>query len=208
MRQSTAPIKGQKMKTKVKLFKCARNKYHLITCPDTYVHSAHPINLLCAKFKFCTSSTRYVLLFRYHCMSLYSCQLWELDSANIQLFYTAWRRCIRRIFHRHPRTHNTLLPAICQTDITKVLCDRIQSLLGKAEVSGNMLLKFCSLFVNCRRGSSVCNSKNLCLCTRTNHNCDGTTLRLGGFIRDFISYTDDVPHEDNLQIIIDFLCTE
>ncbi len=133
---------------------------------------------------------------------------WDLESANIQLFYTAWRRCIRKIFHLHPRTHNNLLPAICQTDIRKVLCDRIQSFLGKAEASGNMLIKFCSLFVNRGSGSSVCNSKNMCLCIRTNDNCDETTLRLGGLIRDFISYRDDVSHEDNLKIIIDFLCTE
>ena len=32
--------------------------------------------------------------------------------------------------------------------------------------------------------------------------------RLGGLIWDFISYRDDVPHDDNLKIIIVFLCTE
>ncbi len=50
-----------------------------------------------------------------------------------------------------------------------------------------------------------------CVCTRTNHNCDETTLRLGVFIWDFISNRDEVPYEDNLKhvkIIIDFLCTE
>ncbi len=134
-------------------------------------------------------------------MSPYSCQLWDLNSANIQLFYAAWRRCVRRIFHLHPRTHNKLLPAICQNDIRRVLCDRIQSFLGKVEASGNILRKFCSLFVNRGSGSSVCNSKNMCLCTRTNHNCDETTLRLGGLILDFISYRYDVPHDDNLKIL-------
>ncbi len=58
-------------------------------------------------------------------------------------------------------------------------------------------MKFCTLFVNRGSGSSVCNSKSMCLCTRTNYNCDEITLRLGGFIRDFISYRDYVPHEDN-----------
>ncbi len=72
-----------------------------------------------------------------------------------------------------------------------------------------MLMKFCSfLIVNRGSGSSVCNSKNMCLCTRTNYNCDETTLRLGGLIRDFISCRDDVSHEHNLKIIIDFLCTQ
>ncbi len=141
-------------------------------------------------------------------MSLYSCQLWDWDSANIQLFYTAWRRYIRKIFHLHIRTHNNLLPVTCQDDIRKVLCDRIQSFLGKTKALGNMLMKSCSLFVNRGSGSSACNSKNMCLCTRTNHNYGETTLRLGGLIRDFISYRDDVPHGDNLKIIIDFLCTE
>ncbi len=86
-------------------------------------------------------------------MSLYSCQLWKLDSANIQLLYTAWRGCIRRIFHLHPRTHNKLLPAICPKDIRKVLCDRIQSFLGKVEELENINMKFCSLFINRGSGS-------------------------------------------------------
>ncbi len=48
----------------------------------------------------------------------------------------------------------------------------------------------------------------MCLGIRTNDNCDENTLRLGGLIRDFISYTNDVSYEVNLKIIIDFLCTE
>ncbi len=133
-------------------------------------------------------------------MSLYSCQLWDLDSANILLpdegVFPGSFACTPE-----PIIIYNLLPAICQNDIRKALCGRIQSHLGKAEASGNRLIKFCSLFVNRGGAFSVCNSKNTSLCTRINHNCNETRQRLGGLIRDFISYRGDVPQEDNLKII-------
>ncbi len=55
-------------------------------------------------------------------------------------------------------------------------------------------------------GSSVCNSKNRCLCTRTNHNCD-ETLELGCLKRDFTVSRDNIPHDNSVQLILDFLCT-
>ncbi len=102
-------------------------KEYMLRCIHSFIKR---VNLLGAKFKFCISSKKYVLV-RYYCMSLYSCQLWDLDGANIQLFYTAWRMCIRRIFHLHLRTHDKLLRAICQNDIRKVLCDSTQSFFRK-----------------------------------------------------------------------------
>ncbi len=114
-----------------------------------------------------------------------------LDINVTHIFYNF----VFYIFHLHPRTHNKLLPAICQNDIRKVLCDHVQSFLEKEEASsGNIFMKFCSLCVNRGSGSSVCNSKNMCLCTKTNHNCDETTLRLRSLMRDLIAYWDKKCH--------------
>ncbi len=129
-----------------------------------------------------------------------------LDINITHIFYNF----VFYIFHmQNPRTHDKLLPAICQNDIRKVLCDHVRSFLDKMEASsGHIFMKFCSLCVNRGSGSSVCNSKNMCLCTKTNHNCGETTLRLESLMRDFIAYRDNIPwYDNNVKIILDLLCT-
>ena len=47
-------------------------------------------------------------------MSMYGCVLWDLQSKSVNMFHTAWRKCIRRLYGLPSRTHNDLLPTICQ----------------------------------------------------------------------------------------------
>ena len=56
-------------------------------------------------------------LFQSYCMALYGCQLWDVSDKNTELFYVAWRKCIRRVWGLPQRTHNILLPAICQSTL-------------------------------------------------------------------------------------------
>ena len=59
-----------------------------------------------------TSWQSKVLFFNSHCMSLYGCQLWNLDDPRVEELSVAWRVCCRRLIALHPRTRSHLLPHI------------------------------------------------------------------------------------------------
>ena len=59
-----------------------------------------------------TSWQSKVLFFNSHCMSLYGCQLWNLDDPRVEELSVAWRVCCRRLLALHPRTRSHLLPHI------------------------------------------------------------------------------------------------
>ncbi len=69
-----------------------------------------------------------VLLFNSQCMSLYGCQLWNLDDPRVEELSVAWRVCCRRLLALHPRTRIHLLPHIMtslpvrQTIEKRMLC--------------------------------------------------------------------------------------
>ena len=66
-------------------------------------------NYLLSEFSF-TESISLSKLFDSYCMSVYGSQLWQYNKCNIiEPFYTAWRKCIKRIWNISPRTHNNLL---------------------------------------------------------------------------------------------------
>ena len=77
-------------------------------CTD--MHSR--LNLLMQHFK-CLDSTILYRLFNNFCLSLYSCQLWQISSPKImEPLYIAWRKCVRRIFCLPYTTHCNLVPII------------------------------------------------------------------------------------------------
>ena len=53
-------------------------------------------------------------LFKSFCMSVYGSQLWNFESKTCNNFYTAWRKCIRRLLGLHIRTHSNLLNLVCK----------------------------------------------------------------------------------------------
>ena len=70
------------------------------------------LNLLMQQFKHLDSTILY-RLFNNFCLSLYSCQLWQISSPKImEPLYIAWRKCVRRIFCLPYMTHCNLLPII------------------------------------------------------------------------------------------------
>ena len=54
---------------------------------------------------YATSWQSKALLFNTQCMSLYGCQLWDLDDPKTEELCVAWRVCCRRLLGLHPRTH-------------------------------------------------------------------------------------------------------
>ncbi len=69
-------------------------------------------NNLMALFSKTSSDVKYNL-FKSYCMSAYGSVLWDFSSTYCQLFYTAWRKCIRRITGIPYNTHCHLLHLIC-----------------------------------------------------------------------------------------------
>ena len=70
------------------------------------------VNVLISYFNSTYIETKYKL-FKVYCMSLYGSVLWDFSSSYVNVFNTAWRKCIRRLYALPTRTHNALLPGIC-----------------------------------------------------------------------------------------------
>ena len=131
------------------------SKEYILKCVHTFMRR---VNVLCSRFKFIRSSTRYYL-FNSYCMSLYGCQLWDIDSKYIELFYIAWRKSIRRIFRLHPRTHSKLLPLICKCmNINELLCARLNGFMLKTDESDNDLIIACATLAKSGSRSPVSNN--------------------------------------------------
>ena len=79
-------------------------------------HFYAKLNVLFRDLYYVSFDIKYLLMKTY-CMSLYGCPLWELDGKNIEKFYVAWRKGIRRLFGLPNNTHCALLNLIFN-DIT------------------------------------------------------------------------------------------
>ena len=73
-------------------------------------------------------------------MSLYGSVLWDFLFKHVEMFYTTWRKCIRRLLGLPYRTHNNLLHLICN-DIP---------------VDGQLHLRFLNFFVNNLKSDNTC----------------------------------------------------
>ena len=166
------------------------------------------VNVLCAKFKFIPTDARY-LLFKSFCMSLYGCQLWDLESRFIELFYVAWRKCIRRVLSIHSMTHCALLPHICcDLPIHAQLINRFRKFQRSVFTSDNILVRYCGNLAKNGSRSSFCNNLNvLNLYNSSAPNYDTREQQVAAVIRDFISMRDRPFDIENIQTIIDYLCT-
>jgi hypothetical protein len=71
------------------------------------------VNLTIATFHKARSWVKYKL-FKTFCMSIYGSVLWDFSTRECEQFYTAWRKCVRRVWGISPCTHNRLLAEISQ----------------------------------------------------------------------------------------------
>ena len=117
------------------------------------------VNVLSAVFKFTFSETKY-FLFKVFCMSLYGSVLWDFSFKHVEMFYTTWRKCIRRLLGLPYRTHNNLLHLICN-DIP---------------VDGQLHLRFLNFFVNNLKSDNTCVKLCALLCLRGSRSAASNSL--------------------------------
>ena len=97
-------------------------------------------------------------------MPLYGCQLWDFSGKHVELFYTAWRKAIRKVWRLPYRSHCHLPHLICNDmDIEVQLHKRFLKFLHKAYHSGNVVTETLSKLVLQGSRSSVGNSVNYIL---------------------------------------------
>ena len=118
------------------------------------------VNMLMSYFNH-TSSYVLSYLFNSYCMSLYGSCLWRLDGNGCELFYTAWRKAVRRILRLHYRTHGYLLHELL--NVIPVHCQlhkRFVQFAWSVANSENSVLRLCyKLAINGSR-SVFCQNVN------------------------------------------------
>ena len=104
-------------------------------------------NLLLSRFSFCSPDVRYKL-FKTHCVIAYGSPLWDFDDPAVADYWTAWRKCVRRVWGIPYRTHCDLLPGICNDrDVETQLISRSVKFLKSALASENYLVSISSRLV-------------------------------------------------------------
>ena len=125
------------------------------------------VNSLMCHFSHATYHVRYKL-FKSLCMSLYGCVLWDLTSKSVNTFYCAWRKAVRRILNVSQRTHNILLPLICEDNhIEYQMYLRFILFYQAISNSKNALVRFMSQFTLYGSGSPVSRNLNY-ICNKLN----------------------------------------
>ena len=109
-------------------------------------------NVLLSRFSFCTPDVRYKL-FKAHCVIAYGSQLWDFQGSFVNDYFTAWRKCVRRVWGISNMTHCNLLPGICHdNDVEFQLLSRSLNFIRNAVISKNLILRRCGELA--LRGSS------------------------------------------------------
>ena len=130
------------------------------TVNDFYVK----VNMVLSHFAHAAPHIRYNL-FKTYCMSLYGCQLWDLQSKATDKFYVAWRKSTRRILGVPPHTHCNLLHRIADDKSIKLqlygrLINFIQLMYKSSNLITNLCLKLATL------GSTSNMSNNISVVSR------------------------------------------
>jgi hypothetical protein len=185
-------------------------------------------NITLAQFKFANSYTRYKL-FKAFCMAAYGCQLWDFSDKLMQPVYTAWRKCVRKVWRVNARTHNRLIHLICDDmPIDVQLHRRFFKFVKSALCSKNEYVKLSATLAIRGSQSSVCNSLNfICrkydICKydvhRTGINCikptvaDCEDIHTASIIKELICERDNLHHRElqftnsEIEEFLQLLCT-
>ena len=174
-------------------------------------------------------------LFCAYCTSYYGCELWLLSNNYLEDFSTTWRKSIRKVLSLSPRTHSILLPVVCHCiPVFDEFCRRSLNFIRSCTSHESALIRFIAYYgVTFFRGFSVL-GQNISFCTyrydcslfdvlygsinNTVHSyvadsvsdinlCYGNFLTELIMIRDGILSISDNITTDELNIIIDFICT-
>lgn len=119
-------------------------------------------NAVMAKFGFCNSTVR-SHMFTTYCTSFYGCTLWKFDDNYIDRFYTAWRKCVRKVWKVPPTTHGYILSHLCQKPcISAQLLSRSLSFYYNAVNSTNKYVSLCAQLCNYSKTAMAGNLRLLC----------------------------------------------
>lgn len=177
------------------------------------------VNLLMKEFRYADIDVRYNL-FKSYCMSVYGCVLWNYESSEVELFFVAWRKSVRKLLNVPYNTHCDLLPTLCNDKSIEVqLHTRVLNFLFKMSRSVNNCVKTALYHVLEGSQSAVSNSLSF-LCHKYNmirQQCIITkpcieyvpteeNRRLALCILDFIALKQE-SNDADIDIIINQLCT-
>ena len=194
-------------------FECVKNDKHLGTKFGNNVQKSqiestigdmfYRCNLLLSQFSKVFSSIKY-RLFKSFCMSLYGCVLWDFSSTYVEAFYTAWRKCIRRIFSLPYNTHSSFLNLLCNDlPIDSQLHLRFLKFCHQCLISSNSCLRLCSRLAMNGSRSNLCNSLNF-ICHKYNITKRSLTyldfLDIAKFVHSSVSNA--ISHNDLLSVSI------
>lgn len=164
-------------------------------------------------------------------MPLYGSQLWDLSHQNVEIFFTAWRKCIRRLWGIPYRTHCRLLHHICDDRPVDVqLYKRVIKFFNTIIRSDNKCVSICGRLAIQGSRSSVANSLTH-ICQKYGINkftlfpdgakynfdseFDSIDVEQGTAVRNFVLLKDNVQlygdahvNANNVNEIITQLCTE
>jgi len=123
------------------------------------------INMLVSNYSHCHFDTL-CSLFKTFCSSFYGCMLWDFSS--MELFFTAWRKSVRRLLKLHPMTRSKYLSHILNVpDVNIQLHQRLIRFYSQCLRSRNVVVRTC---INIP-GTTSFFSKNLAVLCRY-INCD------------------------------------
>jgi hypothetical protein len=76
-------------------------------------------------------------------MSLYGCEIWDINNPNIQIICNAWRKGIIRIRGIHCNMHNELMPLIsCTLPMVDEICRHLINFNYKCLQSNSFVVRF------------------------------------------------------------------
>jgi hypothetical protein len=187
-------------------------------------------NVLYNRFNYASLQVK-CALFKTHCLDMYCCQLWDLTSVHCTRFHIAWRKAVRRLLGISNRTHNRLIPLLCQDiPIEDQINVRFIKFFHAAINSDNVYVNMCAMLAqDGSKSNAACSlnhvsyvykfSKYDFKCKMLNKmlqlvcgHCQpqDTDLFTAGAISDFLGMRDDICLNTSdyiaIQEIIDFLC--
>ena len=160
-----------------------------IKCVTQAVHLGHPmstvnndlnitkgvdsflisVNGVINTFKSAHTDVKYKL-FKTYCMPLYGCVLWDLSSKSMKIFYTQWRKSVRKLLFISPMCHSIYLELIVNDiPIELQIYKRVVKFFHSIFTSENKILSICGQLVLEGSNSSLCKNINL-VCNKLNIN--------------------------------------
>ena len=115
-------------------------------------------NQLLSSFGFIKGNVKRTL-FNSFCMAVYGSQLWDYSINAPEAFYTAWRKCLRRIDGLPNKTHKIILPVLWDVKPIHVqLHKRFVNFVKKNAKTENEIIKICHNLTMQGSSSAVSNS--------------------------------------------------